>query len=83
MRSPLPCFLNVGNGRSRTVHNAAHKLGIKHGNPGYKPTVTYVVAGKRHHIRFFPEPGNSDRSGNCHAGTVIDTKVRRSPLPPH
>ncbi|GBB99127.1 hypothetical protein RclHR1_03420010 [Rhizophagus clarus] len=42
----------------------------------YKPTVTYVVVQKRHHTRFFPmEKGNSDRSGNCLPGTVVDSDI--------
>ncbi|CCO31680.1 Protein argonaute-3 Short=Argonaute3 [Rhizoctonia solani AG-1 IB] len=36
------------------------------------PTITIVVVGKRHHVRFFPTHGGEDRSGNCPAGTVVD-----------
>lgn len=40
------------------------------------PTITIVVVGKRHHVRFFPTaPNQADRSGNCPAGTVIDREV--------
>ncbi|QRV72426.1 protein argonaute 3 [Ceratobasidium sp. AG-Ba] len=39
------------------------------------PTVTVVVVGKRHHVRFFPTHGQADRSGNCPAGTVVDDVV--------
>jgi eukaryotic translation initiation factor 2C len=44
---------------------------------GFKPTITLIVVGKRHHVRFFPrtrEEGDQ-RSGNCFAGTVIDSDV--------
>jgi len=43
---------------------------------GFKPTVTLIIVGKRHHVRFFPCAQNeSDRSGNCVAGTVVDSDV--------
>ncbi|KAG0225036.1 eukaryotic translation initiation factor 2C, 2 [Mortierella sp. GBA43] len=45
-------------------------------DPEYRPTITFVVVQKRHHTRFFPERReDSDRSGNCHPGTVIDTDI--------
>ncbi|KAJ7600899.1 argonaute-like protein [Mycena floridula] len=31
--------------------------------------ITFIVVGKRHHIRFFPDETTNDRSGNCPAGT--------------
>ena len=38
--------------------------------------ITYIICGKRHHIRFFPkDPKDGDRSGNVKAGTVIDTDI--------
>ncbi|EIN05853.1 Piwi-domain-containing protein [Punctularia strigosozonata HHB-11173 SS5] len=38
-----------------------------------KPRVTYIVVGKRHHARFFPErPQDGDRSGNVKPGLVVD-----------
>lgn len=39
------------------------------------PKITVIIVGKRHHVRFFPSPGVADRSGNCPAGTVVDTEV--------
>ncbi|KAI0053586.1 argonaute-like protein [Auriscalpium vulgare] len=43
---------------------------------GINPQITMIVVGKRHHVRFFPASGqDADRSGNCPAGTVVDTKV--------
>ena len=44
----------------------------------FKPTITLIIVGKRHHVRFFPcvqGEGTSDRSGNCVAGTVVDSDV--------
>lgn len=39
------------------------------------PKLTVVVVGKRHHVRFFPQQGQGDRSGNCPAGLVVDSDV--------
>jgi len=40
------------------------------------PKLTVVVVGKRHHVRFFPtNEHNADKSGNCRAGTVVDTDI--------
>ncbi|KAF8803024.1 argonaute-like protein [Phlegmacium glaucopus] len=42
---------------------------------GVNPKITLIIVGKRHHIQFFPLPGEGDRSGNCPAGTVVDRDV--------
>ena len=43
---------------------------------GFNPTITLIIVGKRHHVRFFPRNDNEgDRSGNCPAGTVVDSGV--------
>jgi eukaryotic translation initiation factor 2C len=44
------------------------------------PKITFLVVGKRHHFRFFPrnptQEQEADRnSGNCLAGTVVDTGI--------
>jgi len=46
------------------------------GMPPTKPKVTFIVVGKRHHIRFAPNPRDAgDKSGNCPAGFIIDDKI--------
>ncbi|KAJ4494682.1 argonaute-like protein [Lentinula edodes] len=41
-----------------------------------KPKITFIVVGKRHHIRFFPtNKADADVSGNCPAGTVVDREI--------
>ncbi|GAA6005892.1 hypothetical protein JCM10207_007265 [Rhodosporidiobolus poonsookiae] len=42
----------------------------------FQPALTYVICGKRHHLRFFPyNPQDADRSGNFKAGMVVDKSV--------
>jgi eukaryotic translation initiation factor 2C len=41
---------------------------------GINPKISVIIVGKRHHVRFFPT-NVADRSGNCPAGTVVDTDV--------
>ncbi|KAI1316171.1 hypothetical protein EDD11_010343 [Mortierella claussenii] len=42
----------------------------------YNPKITFCVVKKRHHARLFPMNANeADRSGNCVAGTVVDTVI--------
>jgi len=44
--------------------------------PGYKPKLTVIVVGKRHHTRFYPaEQDAADRNFNCRPGTVVDRSV--------
>ncbi|KAK7040377.1 hypothetical protein VNI00_009853 [Paramarasmius palmivorus] len=40
------------------------------------PKITFIIVGKRHHARFFPnDQRDADKSGNCPAGTVVDTEI--------
>ncbi|KAG5725156.1 Protein argonaute-2 [Termitomyces sp. T112] len=46
------------------------------GKSPYRPKITIVICGKRHHTRFFPtEAENADRDGNPKPGTVVDRGV--------
>ncbi|KIO29135.1 hypothetical protein M407DRAFT_21707 [Tulasnella calospora MUT 4182] len=52
------------------IFKACDRVGIP------RPKLTFIVVGKRHHVRFFPPPGgSSDRSGNAPAGLVIDREI--------
>ncbi|KAG0691605.1 hypothetical protein DFH29DRAFT_763937, partial [Suillus ampliporus] len=43
---------------------------------GPKPELTFIVVGKRHHVRFFLKNRNeADKSGNCPAGFVANQGV--------
>ncbi|XP_058072010.1 protein argonaute 2-like isoform X2 [Magnolia sinica] len=43
---------------------------------GYQPTITLVVAQKRHQTRFFPKnPRDAGKTGNIPPGTVVDNTV--------
>ncbi|KZT11426.1 Piwi-domain-containing protein [Laetiporus sulphureus 93-53] len=47
-----------------------------------KPQIAFVVVGKRHHIRFFPEnPQSADRTGNCPAGFIVDDQITNAAYP--
>ncbi|KAG7439281.1 eukaryotic translation initiation factor 2C [Guyanagaster necrorhizus] len=40
------------------------------------PKITFIIVGKRHHMRFFPKnPNDRDKSGNLPPGTVIDQEI--------
>lgn len=46
--------------------------------PGYKPNVTIIVSGKRHHVRFYPtKPADQDRTSNPPNGSIVDRGVTR------
>ncbi|KAG0205476.1 Protein argonaute 10 [Mortierella sp. GBA30] len=55
---------------------AAVKEACRHVNEKYNPPVTFCIVKKRHHARLFPMSNNdADRSGNCIAGTVVDSAI--------
>ncbi|CAE6454888.1 unnamed protein product [Rhizoctonia solani] len=39
------------------------------------PKVTIIIVGETHRVRFFPTHGMADNTGNCPAGTVVDSVV--------
>ncbi|KAK0197539.1 ribonuclease H-like domain-containing protein [Armillaria mellea] len=45
-------------------------------NVNQRPGLTFLVVTKRHHFRFFPNPGQGDRSSNCHAGFFVDNELK-------
>lgn len=67
----------VGDGQFDMVLNKeVRDLESAVGTDGYSPTITVVVAQKRHHTRLFPKDGaGSTRSGNVPPGTVVDTGI--------
>ena len=46
---------------------------LKTANPNMNIPFVVVIAGKRHHVRFFPEKG--DRNGNPLPGSLVDSGV--------
>lgn len=52
----------------RDMKECFRKIGCK-----VIPKFTVVIAGKRHHIRFFPENGKGDRNGNPIPGTLVES----------
>jgi hypothetical protein len=62
-------FPRMSHASPNVLIGACKKLGIN-------PTITLIIVGKRHHVRLFPCKDNeADRSGNCVAGTVVDSDV--------
>ena len=53
------------------------KAACKSISPTYKPKISIIVVGKRHHTRFYPtdEAGSDGKTGNCRPGTVVDRGV--------
>ncbi|KAI0831166.1 Piwi domain-containing protein [Trametes gibbosa] len=46
------------------------------------PKLLFIVVGKRHHVRFFPQAQqDADRSGNCPAGLLIDKNITNPNYP--
>ncbi|KAH9163100.1 Piwi-domain-containing protein [Lactarius sanguifluus] len=45
-------------------------------NPRYRPTLSILICGKRHHARFYPtNSDHADKNGNTRPGTVVDRGV--------
>ncbi|ETV88979.1 hypothetical protein H257_00397 [Aphanomyces astaci] len=64
-------FQNILSKEVQAIRQACESL-----EPGYRPAITFVVVQKRHHTRIFPTAAmDADRSGNCKAGTVVDTGI--------
>ncbi|KAM0753368.1 Piwi-domain-containing protein [Meredithblackwellia eburnea MCA 4105] len=55
----------------------AIRLACQRIDPKYKPAITYIVCGKRHHMSFFPvNPRDGDpKNGNVKAGTTVDRDI--------
>jgi len=57
----------VINEEVRDMKECFKRLGCKE-----LPAFTVVIAGKRHHIRFFPDVGKGDRNNNPLPGTLVE-----------
>ncbi|CEL53059.1 Protein argonaute 1B OS=Oryza sativa subsp, japonica GN=AGO1B PE=2 SV=3 [Rhizoctonia solani AG-1 IB] len=67
-------FLTVRDDELPKVNAAFAKFKERDGRP-YKPKLTILIAGKRHHTRFFPTKTEDADKGNCKPGTVVDRGV--------
>jgi eukaryotic translation initiation factor 2C len=64
-------FAHVVEAEIKAIRSACETL-----EKGYRPNITFIVVAKRHHARFFPvDRRDADRTGNCPAGTVVDTDI--------
>ena len=56
--------------------DAFKAFNTKEKSTAYKPKLTIIICGKRHHARFFPtDQAHADRNGNTKPGTVVDKGV--------
>ncbi|KAK0486559.1 argonaute-like protein [Armillaria novae-zelandiae] len=57
------------------IKEAAKRLNTKD-RKAYKPLVSIIICGKRHHARFYPtDSANADKNGNTKPGTVVDKGI--------
>lgn len=64
-------FSTVLENEMKAIQTACSEL-----EPGYRPKITWIVVQKRHHTRFFPlNKQQADRSGNCLAGTLVESEI--------
>jgi hypothetical protein len=58
------------------ILDAFKKFNTKDRPTPYRPKLTIIICGKRHHARFFPtDQANADRNGNTRPGTVVDKGI--------
>ncbi|KAG8775710.1 hypothetical protein FRC12_001319 [Ceratobasidium sp. 428] len=67
-------FLTVRDDELPKMQQAFAKFPTRDGKP-YAPKLTILIAGKRHHTRFFPTRDEDADKGNCKPGTVVDRGV--------
>jgi hypothetical protein len=57
------------------VIDACRKINGKK-SPEYRPSISVVICGKRHHARFYPtDSALADKNGNTRPGTIVDKGV--------
>jgi len=60
----------------QAFRNVAAKLAAAHDQADVMPSITYIVAQKRNHARFFPtNDRDASGNGNFDAGLVVDTAI--------
>ncbi|RDB20713.1 Protein argonaute-2 [Hypsizygus marmoreus] len=59
----------------QVLKNELPKLKRAFEEQNMSPKITLLIVGKRHHMRFFPQKKDEDRSGNCPAGTIVDRDI--------
>lgn len=58
------------------VQKAFKKLSHVAGRKEYRPKLSIIICGKRHHAKFWPENSqHADRNGNTRPGTVVDAGI--------
>jgi len=57
------------------IKGIRHVLADMEAHVGKRPKLTFIVVGKRHHMRFFPKDKTPNRDGNAPAGLVVDEQI--------
>ncbi|KAI6005356.1 Piwi domain-containing protein [Pisolithus marmoratus] len=58
------------------ILDAFRRIGLDAKGKPYRPTLTIIICGKRHHVKLFPDrPEYADRNGNTRPGTVVDKGI--------
>ncbi|KAJ3879731.1 argonaute-like protein [Lentinula edodes] len=58
------------------ILNAFKKFNTKDRKAPYRPLLSIVICGKRHHARFYPTDSQyADKNGNTRPGTVVDRGI--------
>ncbi|KAF9463147.1 Piwi domain-containing protein [Collybia nuda] len=75
-------FEQIAEGEIGAVKGAFDEIWAERGLKEPKPTLTFIIVGKRHHVVFFPQDANArDKTGNCRAGFVADQGICHPVIP--
>jgi hypothetical protein len=69
-------FAMVKNRELVSIREACDEAGQNIGDVDYKPKITLIVCGKRHHTRFFPSETNTDE--NAYVSRLTSTREQRA-----
>src|SRR5690606_23010364 len=70
-------FAQVNNEELPKIKRACERAGKVASTKNYRPSITVIIVGKRHHTRLYPtdEAGSDGKSGHPMPGTVVDRGV--------
>lgn len=76
IQNPQGQFQTVLGEELPQILDAFKKFDTKERSAAYRPKLTIIICGKRHHARFYAtDSQNADRNGNTRPGTVVDKGI--------